>query len=134
MLDILGIGKAILDKIIPDKAERQQYELKLLELQNQGAFKAEELRYSAINTEAESQDKLTSRARPSFLYVMYIIILAAIPMGILYSSEPQLATNITTGFKNWLSAIPTDLWMLFGAGYLGYGAFRSYDKKLNMSK
>ena len=130
MLDILSIGKTILDKLFPDKAERQQYELKLLELQNQGAFKSEELRYSAINTEAQSDDRITSRARPSFLYVMYVIILAAIPMGILHAFEPELTLSITDGFKLWLDAIPADLWVLFGAGYLGYGAFRSYDKKI----
>ena len=130
MFDFLSIGKTILDKLFPDKTERQQYEIKLLELQNQGAFKAEELRYSAINIEAQSADKITSRARPSFLYVMYAIILAAIPMGVLHAFEPVLTQSITDGFKLWLDAIPADLWMLFGAGYLGYGAFRSYDKKI----
>lgn len=131
ILDILSIGKSILDKIIPDKAQRQEYELKLLQLQQEGAFKSEEMRYQAITKEAESQDKWTSRARPSFLYVMYIVILAAFPMGIVFVYEPTLAAEFTTGFKAWLDAIPGDMWMLFGAGYLGYGAFRSYDKKIN---
>ncbi len=133
MLDILSIGKTILDKLFPDKNERQKYELQLLELQNQGAFKADELRYSAITTEAKSEDKITARARPAFLYVMYLIILSAIPMGILHATDPQLSASITAGFQGWLTAIPTDLWMLFGTGYLGYGAYRSYDKKLSIN-
>lgn len=130
MLDFLGIGKTILNKLFPDKAERQQYELKLLELQNEGAFKEEEMRYSAILAEAQSVDKWTSRARPSFLYVMYTIILASIPLGVLYSYNPQLSMNISDGFKLWLDAIPGDLWMLFGAGFLGYTLLPDLGKKM----
>src|SRR5512137_2244250 len=36
----------------------------------------------AALSEAQSQDKWTSRARPSFMYVIYIIILAGIPVAI----------------------------------------------------
>jgi hypothetical protein len=128
--DILAVGRVILDKLFPNKAERQQYEIKLLELEQQGEFKSEELRYSAINTEAKSEDKITSRARPMFLYVMYAIILSAIPMGVLNAFEPKIAADITIGFKAWIDAIPGDMWALFGVGYLGYSGLRTYDKKI----
>jgi hypothetical protein len=78
--------------------------------------------------EAKSQDKWTSRGRPTFLYVVYLFILFAIPMGILSVFSPQAAKQIAEGAKAWLAAIPETLWYLFGAGYLGYGAFRSFDK------
>jgi len=84
---------------------------------------------AVILAEASSQDKWTSRGRPMFLYVMYIMLLSAIPMGIVYAVSPGTATNIAAGFKAWLVAIPESLYALFGAGYLGYGAFRTYDKK-----
>jgi hypothetical protein len=79
--------------------------------------------------EASSQDKWTSRARPSFLYIMYIMILGAIPMGIVYSISPGTAADITVGVKAWLAAIPEAMWVLMGAGYLGYTTGRSFDKK-----
>lgn len=78
--------------------------------------------------EAQSQDKWTSRARPSFMYVIYIIILAGLPVAIgsLFSSDK--AIQFASAFGKWLDAIPDDMWWLFGAGYLGYGAFRSFEK------
>ena len=46
-------------------------------------LEAIQARLSAIVTEARSPDPWTSRARPSFLYVMYVMLLWAIPMGVL---------------------------------------------------
>ena len=78
--------------------------------------------------ESQSQDRWTSRARPLFLYVMYTFIIAAIPMGFVSAFRPDIAMAVATGSKAWLAAIPADMWVLMGAGYLGYGAFRSWDK------
>jgi hypothetical protein len=83
---------------------------------------------AVVLAEAQSADPWTSRARPTFPYVMYIMLLTAIPMGIVCAVNPAAANNIIVGFKAWLSAIPTELYTLFGVGYLGYGGFRSYDK------
>ncbi len=83
---------------------------------------------SAIVAEAQSADPWTSRARPSFMYVIYLLLLLGVPMGVLSAFEPQVATNIAAGFKAWLDAIPTDLYALFGIGYLGYSAARTVDK------
>lgn len=85
-------------------------------------------RMAAILAEAKSADPWTSRARPSFLYVMYILILVSVPMGILAAFSPDTAKDIATGMKDWLKAIPDGLWAVFGAGYLGYSAARSFDK------
>ena len=126
--EILGLGGKILDKIFPDKAQADAAKIKLLELQQQGEFKSEELRYSSINKEAESNDPWTSRARPSFLYVMYIMILMSIPFSILFAFKPDVASAVTTGMNKWLTALPEEMWWLFGSGYLGYSVSRSYDK------
>jgi hypothetical protein len=125
---VSNIGGKIIDKIWPNPEEAAKAKIELLKLQQAGEFKEIELRYQAIVAEAQSQDKWTSRARPSFMYIIYLFIVAAIPIGILSVFEPAKATAIATGANAWLSAIPTDMWMLFGAGYLGYGAYRSYDK------
>ena len=126
---ILEIGGKIIDKIFPDKAKADEAKYKLLELQQSGELKTLEVQMSAILAEANSNDPWTSRARPTFLYVIYIMIIAAIPMGVLHSFNPTMASSIATGMREWLQAIPNALWGLFGAGYLGYAATRSFDKK-----
>ena len=128
-LAILDIGSKILDNFIPDPQAKAEAKQKLLEMQQSGDLKELEVQMSAIVMEAKSQDPWTSRARPSFLYVVYIIILSAIPMGILYAISPETAGNVSTGFKQWLEAIPEPMWTLFGAGYLGYAGARSFDKR-----
>jgi hypothetical protein len=126
---LLSLAGNVIDKIFPDKEKAHEAKLKLLELEQQGQLKNLEIQMSAILAEAKSTDKWTSRARPSFMYVMYCMILACIPMGILTVFEPQAAHQITIGMKSWLSAIPEGLWVTFGIGYTGYAAARSYDKK-----
>lgn len=125
---IVDTGLKILDKVIPDPEQRQKAKMELLELQQAGQLKELEVSMSAIIAEAQSQDKWTSRARPSFMYVMYVFILAALPMGVLFAYHPEVAGAVTTGVKNWLAALPEQLYWLFGTGYLGYSAARSYDK------
>jgi hypothetical protein len=128
-LAILDIGGKIIDKIWPDPEKKAEAQAKLLTLQQSGELKELEIAMSAILAEAQSSDPWTSRARPSFLYVVYIIILSAIPMGILHAVSPETAANIAIGFKAWLAAIPDPMWTLFGAGYLGYAGARSFDKR-----
>ena len=123
--DLAGkLRTAITGDVSPEK--KMELEQLALELEN----KVELSRLSVMATEAASQDKWTSRARPGFLYVMYIFILCGIPMGVLSSCDPQTATNIGAGVGAWLKAIPADMWVLFGAGYLGYVGARTYDKKI----
>ena len=134
-MDILGIGKAamgmidtVADKFFVDASQKEAFKLKALELQQSGEFKAQEIQLSAILAEAKSKDPWTSRARPSFLYVMYIMILAGIPMGVLSSFDPGMAVQIAVGMKAWLAAIPKELWSVFGIGYLGYTGARQFGK------
>ena len=83
---------------------------------------------AAIIAEAQSADPWTSRARPSFLYVVYILLLMSIPMGVLTVFNPLAASNLTEGFKYWLAAIPEPILTLFGTVMLGYVVGRSYEK------
>ena len=116
----------LLDKIIPDPQARDQAKLALLKME--GAQELEMLRteLSAIIAEAQSQDPWTSRARPSFLYVIYILLLWSLPMGLIAAARPEMAQAIAAGMKAYLTAIPEPLYMLFGTGYLGYTAARSW--------
>lgn len=133
-MDITGIGSIfefgskVIDKLFPDKTEAERLKLELLRQQQAGEFKELEARYSAIVAEAQSADPWTSRARPSFMYVMYLMILASIPMGFLFAFLPDVAMAVTAGVKNWLAALPEEMWWLFGAGYLGYSGARMFEK------
>lgn len=126
---LLPIAGKVLDRVLPDDEAKAKAELELTKLMQEGEFKGEENRYNAIIAEAKSADKWTSRARPSFMYVIYIFILAAIPMGFLFAFQPETAHNVILGVKGWLNAIPDSLYTLFGAGFLGYTTARSVDKK-----
>lgn len=79
---------------------------------------------SGILAEAQSADPWTSRARPSFLYVMYAMLLWAIPMGLIAAVQPEAAANIAAGMNAYLNGLPEPLYALFGTGYLGYTVAR----------
>lgn len=127
-----GVGSKIIDKLWPDKdkqaAERASAQLALIQVQNDQDIKMMQASLSAIVSEAQSVDPWTSRARPSFMYVIYILILTSIPMGVLSGFKPEMAANITHGITAFLSAIPDSLYTLFGVGYLGYTGSRSWEK------
>lgn len=131
LVDLLTKG---LDKIFPDKAERDRAKLALLEAQQAGLLKELEISMSAILAEANSRDPWTSRARPSFMYVMYALLLSALPMGFLTAFYPDAAAAVTTGFGAWLGAIPDEMWWLFSAGYLGYAGARTYEKRKGLAQ
>jgi len=125
---IFDIGGKLIDKLFPDPEKAAEAKAKLALMAQEGELKELQVRMSAIVAEANSQDPWTSRARPSFLYCVYVVILAGIPMGVLHALQPDVALGIAEGFKLWLAAIPEEMWWLFGVGYTGYSAARSYDK------
>lgn len=125
---IFSIGSKVIDKLFPDPEQKAKAQLELLKLQQSGELDQVKTQLSAIIAEAQSADPWTSRARPSFLYVVYILILTAIPMGILSIFNPVAAAQFTEGFKAWLTAIPESMLALFGTVMTGYVLSRSYEK------
>ena len=125
---LIGPIASIIDKVIPDKEARARAKLELLALEGTHELKQIEARLSAIVTEARSPDPWTSRARPSFLYVMYAMILWALPMGVLAAFRPDAARDIAAGMNAYLAGLPEPLYALFGTGYLGYTAARQWGK------
>lgn len=121
------VGK-LLDKIIPDPEQKAKAQLELLQLQQSGELDQVKVQLSAIIAEASSPDAWTSRARPSFLYVVYILLLWSIPMGVLTIFKPDAAVSFTTGFKAWMLAIPDSVLTLFGTVMTGYVLGRSWEK------
>ena len=125
---LIGPIASIIDKIIPDKEARAKAKLELIKLEGTQEMKLIEARLAAIVAEAQSKDPWTSRARPSFLYVMYVMILWALPMGILAAFNPSTAKEIASGMNAYLNGLPEPLYALFGTGYLGYTAARQWGK------
>jgi hypothetical protein len=124
----------LIDKLIPDPKARDAAKLELLKLQNGQELETLRIQLSAVVAEAQSADPWTSRARPSFLYVMYALLLWAIPMGLIAAAAPDLAGNIARGMTAYLNGLPEPLYALFGTGYLGYTAARQWGKLKGVEK
>lgn len=131
---LLGPLTAIIDKIIPDKDARERAKLELLRLQGSQEMELLQTRLSAIVAEASSADPWTSRARPSFLYMMYAMILWAVPMGLIGALSPATAGAIASGMTAYLNGLPEPLYALFGTGYLGYSVVRQWGKVAGSDK
>lgn len=125
--------KTLMQRVLPDPTAQANMQLELAKMAQTGELEVMKTQMSAILAEEQSADPWTSRARPSFLYVIYIMILAGIPIGILYTFNPAAAMGVASGLKMWLSAIPDSLYALFGAGYLGYTGARMSEKKAGVA-
>ena len=125
---LIGPLTSIIDKVIPDKAARDKAKLELLRLEGTQELEIVQARLAAIVAEAQSPDPWTSRARPSFLYVMYVMILFSLPMGLVAWIDPQAARDIGGGITAYLNGLPEPLYALFGTGYLGYTVARQWGK------
>ncbi len=134
MKPILEIGLGIIDKLIPDREARDKAKLELLKAEQDGQFREMELQLSAIIADANSADPWTSRARPSFLYVVYTLLLFSLPMGVMTVYNPEAAALFTDGFRAWLGAIPEEILTLFGVVMTGYVAGRSWEKVKGVAK
>lgn len=121
------INKAI-DRFVPDPAQRDAAKLAMQQAERDGNLNEVKVAMSAILAEAQSSDPWTSRARPSFLYVVYILLLFGLPMGVLSAFNPGAALAVAAGFKAWLTAIPESLYILFGVVMTGYGVQRTVEK------
>jgi len=125
---------SLIYKIIPDPRARDEAKLKLLDLQGTQDLEQVRTQIAAIMAEAQSADPWTSRARPSFLYVMYALLLWSIPMGLIAATQPQMARDIASGMTAYLNGLPEPLYALFGTGYLGYTAARQWGKAKGSDK
>ena len=137
MLAVLGpvlgkLGGELIDNLFETEEEKAAAKAKLVNLD----LKKYEIQMSAIVAEAKSADPWTSRARPTFLYVFYLIIILCVSGGIIGIWYPTEIALAATNIKDLLGAIPDSIVGLFGAGYLGYCGSRSYDKKqiMNLKK
>ena len=118
----------LIDNLFTSDEERAAAKVKLLEMEQKGELDATKQQLSAILAEANSKDPWTSRARPTFLYLIYTIILMCVAGAVIGIWWPDHVATAASNLTNLLQAIPESLWWLFGAGYLGYTGARSFDK------
>ena len=118
----------LIDNLFETEAEKADAKAKLMALEQQGKLAQLQVSMSAILEEARSKDPWTSRARPTFLYMMYLVIVLCFVGGVIGIWWPAEVTTAAGIIRQLLAAIPENLWWLFGAGYLGYTGARSFDK------
>jgi hypothetical protein len=118
---IVGVFKVPPEKALEFQTLKETHAIELekmqidLEARTQEAITREVEAASAnIRAEAATGDKYTSRARPTFLYLIYVILMCN------YIVFPLLNRPVLT--------FPESLFWLFGSGYLGYSGARSWDK------
>jgi Holin of 3TMs, for gene-transfer release len=126
--DVSNLLRDAIDKIWPNPEDKAKAEAVAMAAATDSAVQTLKAQIGVMMAEANSADPWTSRARPSFLYVMYTMILISIPYGILWAFEPAIADRMANGLKAWLGAIPDPLWQTFMVGYLGYTLARGSDK------
>ncbi len=131
---IFGIGTKLIERLFPDPSQRDAAKLELLKMQQSGELEEMKVALSAIIAEASSSDPWTSRARPSFLYVVYVLLLWSIPMGLFTVFAPEKAGMFTIGFEAWMKALPEPILTLFGVVMTGYVAGRSWEKVRGAAK
>ena len=125
---VSSLGETIVKTIWPNPTDAANAQAVIIKAQVDAAVDQLKAAQAVMLAEEQSTDPWTSRARPSFLYVIYLLILFSIPMGVLFAFHPETANAIIQGFHNWLAAIPDSYVQLFGLGYLGYSGSRSWEK------
>lgn len=132
---IVDVGKDLIARFFPNPEDRAKAELELMKMQQSGELTELAARMDAIKTEAASSDPWTSRARPMFMYVFYLVIIMLVMItpiiGVFFPAQMEIFfKNVDMGFK----AIPSELWLTFSAGYLGYSGLRTIEKNKGVTK
>lgn len=76
LLDILGIGAKLIDKIIPDKEAADKAKLELIRLEQEGKLTELKAQAQIINTEAASEHWLAANWRPITMLIFVALIVA----------------------------------------------------------
>ena len=119
MLGIIDAGLKIIDKIIPDTAQREEAKRKLFEAQQAGQLKELEAAASVVVAEAKSEHSLTSQWRPITMLTFTAIVANN------YIIAPYLQAMFGWGVT---LDMPPQLWNLLSIGIGGYIVGRSGEK------
>jgi hypothetical protein len=126
---LLNAGLKVLDRVLPDPAQKAAAQLELLKLQQAGEFRVLEadlqlaLAQTKINeVEAAAPDAFRGGWRPAAGWV------CVLGLGYQFLFQPLAAWS--GGIQGWPAPPVLDLGDLYGLlfGMLGLGAYRSFEK------
>ncbi len=73
-----------------------------------------------LKVELQSQDSYVRRARPTFNYIFYTVLI----FNYIFLPIYQMISGVTVEPVQ----LPTELWTVFGVGFIGYGYLRTVEK------
>jgi len=108
------IGNFVLNRAVKDPRARQKIRGELAQtlVDREEAASTEIAKITGAGSAAT--DPWIKKARPTFLYVVYIMVFGAIPFGALYGFAPEFSGRFVEGMALFLNAIPDLAWYLSG--------------------
>ena len=120
---IIGIGSKILDRVIPDKAERERAQAELIKMQVSGELSQLAGQLEVNKTEASHQSVFVAGWRPFIGWVCGVALAYQFILRPLISwLAPSMGYSIAS-----MPGLDDNLWELM-FGMLGLGGLRSYEK------
>lgn len=120
---IIGIGAKILDRVIPDKAERDRAQAELIKMQVSGELSQLAGQLEVNKTEASHQSVFVAGWRP---FIGWVCGVALAYQFILRPIISWLAPSMGYSIAS-MPGLDDNLWELM-FGMLGLGGLRSYEK------
>lgn len=114
----------IVDRFVTTSDEKIKAMQALREIEQKEAAALLAATSAVISEEAKSEDPWVRRARPTFLYIIYIVI----AFNFIFIPILGMGASIWGKTPFVPIALPEDLYWLFGSGYLGYAGARTWDK------
>lgn len=116
--NVVGIFKAPAEQVEQHAFEIQKMQMDMAEKLQEAMTREVEAASANIRAEAQSGDKYTSRARPSFIYLMLAVL------GCNYILFPLIGKPPIS--------YPDALFWLFGSCMLGYTGARTWEKFMGL--
>jgi hypothetical protein len=124
IIDIVkNVVAPIVNRFIPDKTAQDAAIAEIMSATAQ-----------VMVEDSKSPDLYIRRARPTFLYVMYVLLLIAIPCGILFIFSPGIGREFTDGAKYWFSSIPDAMYNMLEVCFGVYVGGRTVEKSIKHFK
>ena len=131
---LIKLGGDLIDNLFETDAEKANARAKLLQLEQEGRLAQTKLELSVMLAEAKSKDKWTSRARPAFLYVVYLIFILCIFGSIIGIWRPDEVMQAAANMEALFNAIPDQIIWLFGSVMMGYNTLRTVEKTKGVAR
>jgi len=131
---VIGSAGKVLDNLFTSDDEKEKNKIVLTQISLAAAQAQREMEIDLdkaylndmqnlrkqITVEIQSQDPFVRRARPTFNYIFYIVLIFNYIFLPIY--------QLVTGNEVSPVVLPTELWTVFGVGFIGYGYLRTVEK------